>query len=523
LQTQVLIIGGGATGTAVARDLALRGVKCILVEKDDINAGASGGNHGLLHSGGRYVSNDQEAARECREEGEIIKKLAPQCIQENGGLFVAVEGDDEKYIADFPEYCNQCDIPVEKIGLKEAREMEPLISEKIIGAYRVQDASVDPFKLSLENINHAQMLGATLLRRTEVTGFEISNKKIKLVHLKNKETGESFTIEPEEVVSASGAWAQHIAGLADIKINMIFSKGSLVITNNRMTKHIINRLRPPSDADIVVPGGVVSIIGTTSTQVDEPDGVYPTVAEVNRIIDESSAMIPVLESIRYIRAFSGVRPLVSSTDSDGGGRNVSRGFVLIDHGEDDVENFTTITSGKLTTFRLMAEKTADLVCQHLGVKKACLTKIEPLPTSDSYEWTEPGLTPREWLRENKTDDIVFCECEMVSKGAIDLIVDSLHKNNERAKLVDIGFRSRLGRGTCQGSFCGARTTGYLYDRDEFRSDEGLHDLKDFFQERWKGVFSILWSDQLIQAELMEAMHCGHFSLEMNDLINKGMK
>ncbi|MBT6611520.1 MAG: FAD-dependent oxidoreductase, partial [Deltaproteobacteria bacterium] len=88
LKTEVLIIGGGVTGTGVARDLALRGVNCILVEKNDINSGASGGNHGLLHSGARYVSKDFESARSCRKEGELLKRLAPHCINNTGGLFV---------------------------------------------------------------------------------------------------------------------------------------------------------------------------------------------------------------------------------------------------------------------------------------------------------------------------------------------------------------------------------------------------------------------------------------------------
>src|SRR5512137_2897316 len=110
MDTQVLIIGGGATGTAVARDLALRGVACVLVERDDLNAGASGRNHGLLHSGARYVANDAEAAAECRAEGEILKRVAPQCIEETGGLFVAVEGDDEGYVAAFPALCARAGI-----------------------------------------------------------------------------------------------------------------------------------------------------------------------------------------------------------------------------------------------------------------------------------------------------------------------------------------------------------------------------------------------------------------------------
>jgi glycine/D-amino acid oxidase-like deaminating enzyme len=71
--TDVLVIGGGATGMGIARDLALRGVSCIVVDWRDSAAGASGGNHGLLHSGARYVKSDREAAAECREEGDILK------------------------------------------------------------------------------------------------------------------------------------------------------------------------------------------------------------------------------------------------------------------------------------------------------------------------------------------------------------------------------------------------------------------------------------------------------------------
>ena len=130
MQTQVLIIGGGATGTGIFRDLSLRGVQCILVEKDDLNAGASGGNHGLLHSGGRYVSNDQSSARECKKEGDVLKKVAPQCIDDAGGLFVAIEGDDEKFIADYPKFCAECGVPCKEVSVKEARELEPVLSEK---------------------------------------------------------------------------------------------------------------------------------------------------------------------------------------------------------------------------------------------------------------------------------------------------------------------------------------------------------------------------------------------------------
>ena len=98
IETPVLIIGGGITGTGLARDLALRGLKCTVVEKGDINSGASGANHGLLHSGARYVSSDPGSAAECMRESLILKSMARNCIEETGGLFVAIEGDDENYV-----------------------------------------------------------------------------------------------------------------------------------------------------------------------------------------------------------------------------------------------------------------------------------------------------------------------------------------------------------------------------------------------------------------------------------------
>jgi len=105
MQIPVLIIGAGVTGAGLARDLALRGIASLVLDKKDITAGASGGNHGLLHSGARYVTRDPSAARECQLENQRLKTLAPHCIEATGGLFAAVAGDDENYIADFADAC----------------------------------------------------------------------------------------------------------------------------------------------------------------------------------------------------------------------------------------------------------------------------------------------------------------------------------------------------------------------------------------------------------------------------------
>ncbi len=255
LKTQVLIIGGGVTGTGLARDLALRGIECLLVEKKDINAGASGGNHGLLHSGARYVASDPEAAKECRQEAEILKRLASHCIEDTGGFFVAVEGDDESYIVDFPGRCGRCGIPAQAVDLNEARQLEPSLSKKIIAAYAVQDGAIDPFRLSLDNMAQAQQNGSGLLRHTKVLAFDIGKSQIKSVQLEDTQTGEKISVEADIIVNAAGAWAGLVAGLAGVSIPILYSKGSLIITHDRLARRVINRLRPASNADILVPEG----------------------------------------------------------------------------------------------------------------------------------------------------------------------------------------------------------------------------------------------------------------------------
>jgi glycerol-3-phosphate dehydrogenase len=388
-----------------------------------------------------------------------------------------------------------------------------VLSDKLIAAYMVADASIDPFKLSMENMAQAQELGSTLLRFTKVVGFEKSNHKIQAAHLQNIITGEEFIIEAEQVINATGAWAGVVAALAGAAIDIIYSKGSLIVTHNRITERVVNRLRPSASADILVPGGTVSILGTTSIRIDHLDQVYPTVEEVDTMVGEAVKMIPALQTTRYIRAYSGVRPLVGS-QSVADDRSISRSFALIDHSEDGLENFATISGGKLTTYRLMAEKTADLVCRRLGVSRPCLTRTQPLAISQPAKWTQPGLAPRLWLKHHEPEDILLCECEMVPKSAVDAIINSIREQNGQPDLKAIALRSRIGKGACQGTFCGVRVTSYMYDQGELESEQSLTNLRDFLSQRWKGQHPTLWDKQLVQAELLEALYCGFFGLEL---------
>jgi glycerol-3-phosphate dehydrogenase len=515
LETQVLIVGGGVTGAGVMRDLALRGIHCVLIDKIDLCAGASGGNHGLLHSGARYVCTDLDAAIECRQESERLKRLAPQCIEATGGLFVGVEGDDPGFAERFPEHCRRAAIPCDELTVTEARRLEPHLSQRLVKAYRVADATVDPFHLALANVDHARLINGSIYRaHTELLHFEIADGEIRSALCRDNRTGAALVIRAGQVVNAGGAWAKTIARLAGCAdVDLLYVKGTLLVNHDRMTRHVVNRLRPPGDGDILVPGGTVSLLGTTSVRIRDPDQVAPTVAEIDQIIREGSAMIPALAGARYTRAFSRVRPLLQGA-ANASDRAASRGFALMDHRSQGLANFCTITGGKLTTFRLMAEKAADLVAGRLGNHQAGTTATTPLPSGEAGRWTEPGAAPRQWYMLNDPGDMILCECEMVPQSAIDQIVRTAPgEAPEQMSIEAISLRSRVGKGPCQGSFCAIRVSSYLYDQGYYKDAAGLAYMRDFFDERFKGQRLVIWGPQAAQMELAEALHCGLLGLD----------
>jgi glycerol-3-phosphate dehydrogenase len=162
----------------------------------------------------------------------------------------------------------------------------------------------------------------------------------------------------------------------------------------------------------------------------------------------------------------------------------------------------------------MAEKAADFVCRRLGVSRPCRTRTETLPVSDHGRWTEPGLTPRYWFVQRDPDDRLLGECEMIPKSVVDRILQSLRKQHLPPSLKAIGLRSRLGKGPCQGAFCGARVTAALYDQRQFDARRGIAELKAFIDSRWRGQRTLMWGASIVQAELQEAMQCGFLGLEL---------
>ena len=507
----VIIIGGGITGAGTARDCAMRGMKVLLVEKDDLTNGATGRNHGLLHSGARYAVTDQASATECIKENFILRKVARHCVEETDGLFITLPEDDLTYQATFVEACQKAGIRADIIDPEEARRIEPSVNPDLIGAVRIPDASVDPFRLTVANVLDARNHGADILTYHEVIDLLVEQDKVIGVALRNNLTGETYDVHGSLTINAAGIWGHLVAKQAGVTINMFPAKGTLLIFGHRVNNMVINRCRKPANADILVPDDAVCVIGTTSDRVpfDTIDDLKITKEEVDLLIKEGEKLAPSLATTRILRAYAGVRPLVAA-DNDPSGRNISRGIVCLDHAtRDGMEGFITITGGKMMTYRLMAEEATNLACKKLHIDKPCETATTPLPGSEAmiadshgkiYSTSvnaaegRHGLFAKDLKLDTVDDSALICECEEVSVAEVKFAIEKLHIHN----LLNLRRRTRVGMGTCQGELCTCRAANFICEKNVKKSEK---DLLEFVDERWKGMRPVAWGQSLSEAQL----------------------
>jgi glycerol-3-phosphate dehydrogenase len=276
----------------------------------------------------------------------------------------------------------------------------------------------------------------------------------------------------------------------------------MIAMNHRLVNTVVNRCQMPTDGDIIVPIRTVSVIGTTDVHTDDPDDHSVLQDEVDAMLEDGERLVPGFKQARAMRVWTGVRPLFEDRKNGGGPestRDVTRAHALLDHSQrDGVSGFVTITGGKLTTYRLMAEETVDAVCRQLGEQRECSTATTPLPGSESSEYYRIGerLARRE---ANLLEDQLVCECELIPRGRL----EQGFRQRASAELDDIRRLLRLGMGPCQGGVCTYRATGILHGLDGIETEQANDALRGFVQERWKGVWPILYGDQLRQARFDE--------------------
>ena len=216
---RIVVIGGGATGCGVARDLSLRGYRVILIESGDLGSGTSSRFHGMLQSGARYVVSDTAYAAECYREREIISKIIPEAVEKIGGVFVSLKNEQGNFPDKFVTCCGKAKIPCEEIDSKQFLKNEKALTKDIERVFKVPDAIINPWKLVNALAKDIKNLGGKIFTNHQVISINHENNLINSVEVINK-NGIKNNIHCEAVINASGAWSGKIANLFNQEVSL---------------------------------------------------------------------------------------------------------------------------------------------------------------------------------------------------------------------------------------------------------------------------------------------------------------
>ncbi len=404
----VVVIGGGITGAGVALDAASRGYSVALVEKADFASGTSSRSSKLIHGGLRYLQNfDLGLVREALLERQLLVKLAPHLVRPLQFVVPTFDGARPDRLVGIG--LNMYDVMASRglRGRREARraaadgedadwsperhraisgqdvaELLPaLAGRNPTGGYLFYDCQTDDARLVLTVLGEAERFGAICAKRLQVTELVQDDGSARAVSVHDIESGERFQIGAENIVNATGVWADRI------RPEELHGEAELpTITPSRGTHVTLAHADLPLVAGAIVPAGEGrsifalpwlgrSLIGTTDNNYDgEIDHVRPSAADIDYLLAAVNACFGTsLGSADLCGAYAGVRPLISTGDTRKS-VDISRKAELYETSS----GLITITGGKLTTWRRMAKLVVDRLVERAGLQAPCRTHEIPL-------------------------------------------------------------------------------------------------------------------------------------------------
>lgn len=535
----VIVVGGGVNGVGIARDCALRGVSCLLVEKGDFSGGTSGCSSGMIHGGPRYMMGDVSVTQLACLDSGYIQKIAPHLLFripflytvhktkhrsafEAKVLLESVEGFFTAYDKFVPL---KNGMPHTRLSKKEVVELEPNIpSENLFGGVTFDEWGIDVPRLCVANAVDAVENGATVLNHTKVEEVLKTDQKITGVRIQNRLNAQEKTVSCKVFINATGPWSPQMGKMMGVPIKLRGGKGIHITFDRRLFNMAIVSQCIDGREIFVMPYENTSIIGTTDDDYfGDLDDQRVSDEEIEYLIDGIEQVFPAIREARMIRAWSGVRPTLYERDCYEDA--LSREHEVLDHAKrDKLSGAISLLGGKLASYRIMSEEVVDLICEKLGVKARCTTHSRPLPGGDSmpnvtelaaaYD-LDPYMISRLVYRHGSRatrilDDIkrdpelsaMVCPCEPVTEAEIRYVV----KHEMAQTLSDVRRRTRFTLGPCQGTQClipGSSLLSQLKPDDE-QSAVGL--AQDFWQEWWWNRACVMNGDQLKQEELNQALH-----------------
>jgi glycerol-3-phosphate dehydrogenase len=396
----VVVIGGGITGAGVALDAASRGYSVALVEREDFAAGTSSRSSKLVHGGLRYLQNfDLGLVREALLERGLMTNLAPHLVRP---LPLLVPGFDGKrpdrltgvglnmYDVMATERLRRRGRPAEEwspdrhrmIGPEEVIELLPALANRNpSGAYLFYDCQTDDVRLVLTVLGEAERFGAVIANRCEVLGLLEENGRAAGVTVEDRAGGGEFEIRADNVVNATGVWADRIRG------DELHNEAEVPqIRPSRGTHITLAHERLPINAGAIVPAGSGrsifalpwlgrTLVGTTDNDYEGSlDHIAPDPADIEYLLEACNSFFgESLSGADLTGAYAGVRPLISTGDPKKS-VDISRKAELYETSS----GLVTITGGKLTTWRRMAKMAVDRIVEREGREAPCRTDEIPL-------------------------------------------------------------------------------------------------------------------------------------------------
>jgi len=388
----LLIVGGGITGAAIARDAVLRGLSVALIEKGDFASGTSSRSSKLVHGGLRYLKGRHvRLVRESLRERGVLLKIAPHLVEpapfflpvyaggRDGRLKLRLGLTAYDLLAGFGGDIGRHTV----LSREQMLDAEPLLHpEGLQGGFRYFDCVVNDARLTLTTVRSATEDGALALNYVEATGVQRDGDRVSGITFRDKLGGKTGAASARVVVNATGPWADSLRELAGVKRMLRPTKGvHLVLSRSRLGLSTIVVIPRADRILFAVPCGDSVYVGTTDTFYDnDPGAVVVDAADATYVLDAVNALFPSVHAAApdVVAGWAGVRPLVAA-EGQPLPSDVSRDFE-IDLGP---EGFYSIAGGKLTTCRAMAEALMNRVIAQEGARfgwqtKPCRTAETPV-------------------------------------------------------------------------------------------------------------------------------------------------
>ena len=398
----VLVIGGGITGTGIALDAAARGFSVALAEKDDFASGTSGRSSRMIHGGLRYLAQYEVGlVREALRERKILRQLAPHLIRP---LPVFLPAASPRDLAQYRLGLTAYDVLAagKNIGFHR-----PVSEEQVLAAapgfsrpargYRYFECQGDDARLTVEVARSAQGFGALLANHVRAERL-LGENGVTGAGVADEITGERFEIQAAVTVNAGGVWADQIRALADGPVRtgpgatggseqrLTPSKGVHLVFAPGAVRTKVALFVPSAMGDghfiFIVPWEDRVYAGTTDTPYSG-DLDKPVVGDSDRdyILATVARDFPSVTERDVVASWAGLRPLLSRGQGDAGTYDLSRKHAIVE----DPKGLLTITGGKLTTYRAMAEDLVDRLARTMRPARRCRTRRIPLGLHGSAE------------------------------------------------------------------------------------------------------------------------------------------